>query len=60
MVFGLVICGFTFLNKNKQNNEITLIDVIENEEMCVDDEIDLKLKIKDKVNEGNLEAFLVD
>lgn len=24
LVFGLVICGFTFLNKNKQNNEITL------------------------------------
>ena len=40
-----------FLNESigndKDNNKITLLDVINNEEMCVDDEIDLKLKIKE-------------
>ena len=35
------------IGKDKDDNEITLMDVIENEEMCVDDEIDLKLKIKE-------------
>ncbi len=35
------------IGKDKDDNEITLIDVIEKEEMCVDDEIDLKLKIKE-------------
>ena len=35
------------IGKDKDNNEITLLDVIEREEMCVDDEIDLKLKIKE-------------
>lgn len=35
------------IGKDKDDNEITLIDVIEKDEMCVDDEIDLKLKIKE-------------
>ena len=35
------------IGKDKDDNEITLIDVIEKEEMRVDDEIDLKLKIKE-------------
>ena len=34
------------IGKDKDDNEITLMDVIEKEEMCVDDEIDLRLKIK--------------
>lgn len=35
------------IGKDKDDNEITLIDVIGKDEMCVDDEIDLKLKIKE-------------
>lgn len=35
------------IGKDKDDNEITLLDVIGNEEMCVDDEIDLKLKIRE-------------
>ena len=35
------------IGKDKDDNEITLMDVIEKEEVCVDDEIDLKLKIKE-------------
>ena len=38
------------IGKDKDDNEITLLDVIENDEMCVDDEIDLKLKIKELYN----------
>ena len=34
------------IGKDKDDNEITLIDIIENQEMCVDDEIDLRYKIK--------------
>ena len=35
------------IGKDKDDNEITLLDVIEKDEMCIDDEIDLKLKIKE-------------
>ena len=35
------------IGKDKDDNEITLIDVIGKDEMCVYDEIDLKLKIKE-------------
>ena len=35
------------IGKDKDDNEITLIDVIGKDEMCVDDEIDLKLNIKE-------------
>lgn len=35
------------IGKDKDDNEITLLDVIENEEMNIEDEIDLKLRIKD-------------
>ena len=35
------------IGKDKDDNEITLLDVIENDEMNIEDEIDLKLKIKD-------------
>lgn len=38
------------IGKDKDDNEITLLDVIGKEEMCVDDEIDLKLKIKELYN----------
>lgn len=38
------------IGKDKDDNEISLIDVIGKDEMCVDDEIDLKLKIKDLYN----------
>lgn len=38
------------IGKDKDDNEITLIDIIEKEEMCVDDEIDLRLKIKQLYN----------
>ena len=38
------------IGKDKDDNEITLLDVIEKEEMCVDDEIYLKLKIKELYN----------
>ena len=38
------------IGKDKDDNEITLLDVIEKEEMCVDDEIDLRLKIKQLYN----------
>ena len=38
------------IGKDKDDNEITLMDVIEKEEMCVDDEIDLRLKIKQLYN----------
>ena len=34
------------IGRDKDDNEITLIDIIENQEMCVDDEIDLRYKIK--------------
>lgn len=35
------------IGKDKDDNEITLLDVIENEEMHIEDEIDLKLRIKE-------------
>ena len=35
------------IGKDKDDNEITLIDIIEKEEISIEDEIDLKLKIKD-------------
>lgn len=35
------------IGKDKDDNEISLMDVIGKDEMCVDDEIDLKLKIKE-------------
>lgn len=35
------------IGKDKDDNEITLIDIIENDEMNIEDEIDLKLRIKD-------------
>lgn len=35
------------IGKDKDDNEITLLDVIENEEMNIEDEIDLKMRIKD-------------
>ena len=38
------------IGKDKDDNEITLLDVIEKEEMCIDDEIDLKFKIKELYN----------
>lgn len=38
------------IGKDKDDNEISLIDVIGKDEMCVDDEIDLKLKIKELYN----------
>ena len=38
------------IGKDKDDNEITLLDVIEQEEMCIDDEIDLKFKIKELYN----------
>ena len=38
------------IGKDKDDNEITLLDVIEKEEMCVDDEIDLRLKVKELYN----------
>ena len=38
------------IGKDKDDNEITLLDVIEKEEMCIDDEIDLKFKVKELYN----------
>lgn len=38
------------IGKDKDDNEITLMDVIEKEEMCVDDEIDLRMKIRQLYN----------
>ena len=38
------------IGKDKDDNEISLIDVIGKDEMCVDDEIDLKLRIKQLYN----------
>ena len=38
------------IGKDKDDNEITLRDVNEKEETCIDDEIDLKLKIKELYN----------
>ena len=38
------------IGKDKDDNEITLLDVIEKEEMCIDDEVDLKFKIKELYN----------
>ena len=38
------------IGKDKDDNEITLLDIIEKEEMCIDDEIDLKFKIKELYN----------
>ena len=38
------------IGKDKDDNEITLLDVIEKEETCIDDEIDLKFKIKELYN----------
>lgn len=35
------------IGKDKDDNEITLLDVIENEEMNIEDEIDLKLRIRE-------------
>ena len=35
------------IGKDKDDNEITLLDVIENDEMNIEDDIDLKLRIKD-------------
>lgn len=34
------------IGKDKDDNEITLIDVLENDEKSIEDEIDLKLKVK--------------
>ena len=34
------------IGKDKDDNEITLIDVLENDEKSIEDEIDLKIKIK--------------
>jgi len=34
------------IGKDKDDNEITLLEVLENEERSIDDEIDLKIKIK--------------
>lgn len=38
------------IGKDKDDNEISLIDVIGKDEICVDDEIDLKLRIKELYN----------
>ena len=38
------------IGKDKDDNEISLIDVIGKDEMCVDDEIELKLRIKELYN----------
>ena len=38
------------IGKDKDDNEITLMDVIEKEELCIDDEIDLRVKIKELYN----------
>ena len=35
------------IGKDKDDNEITLIDIIENEDINIEDEIDLKLRIKE-------------
>ena len=35
-----------FLRKDKDNNEITLIDVLENDEKSIEEEIDFKLKLR--------------
>lgn len=35
------------IGKDKDDNEITLIDIIENDEMNIEDEIDLKLRVKE-------------
>lgn len=34
------------IGKDKDDNEITLLEVLENDERSIDDEIDLKVKIK--------------
>ncbi len=38
------------IGKDKDDNEITLLDVIEQEEISIDEEIDLKFKIKELYN----------
>ena len=38
------------IGKDKDDNEISLIDVLENEDRNVEDEIDLKMKIKELYN----------
>ena len=35
------------IGKDKDDNEISLIDIIENDEVNIEDEIDLKLRIKE-------------
>lgn len=35
------------IGKDKDDNEITLLDVIENDEINIEDEIDLKMRVKD-------------
>lgn len=46
------------IGKDKDDNEISLIDVLENNEKNIEDEIDLKLKIKllYKKNERSFKA----
>ena len=34
------------IGRDKDNNEVTLVDVLENEEKNIEDELDLKIKIK--------------
>jgi RNA polymerase sporulation-specific sigma factor len=38
------------IGKDKDDNEITLLDVISKQETCIDDEVDLKFKIKELYN----------
>ena len=38
------------IGKDKDDNEISLIDVIENDEINIEDEIDLKLRVKELCN----------
>lgn len=38
------------IGKDKDNNEITLMDILENDEKSVEDEIDFKLKLKNTYN----------
>lgn len=36
----------SLFGKDKDDNEITLLEILENDERCIEDEIDLKLKTK--------------
>ena len=38
------------IGKDKDDNEIALIDIIENEDINIEDEIDLKIRIKEVFN----------